>query len=134
MAKRGLCTAVMLCGLYWRVHRPRIELGSHPWQGCILPLDQRCWNVRAGPSEWPAFRGRLQLFEGIYTRRDGHVTWHRTLLFGALLACGSRGTTHPVSRIDSVTAADVKHAGRNKGDGPGGRTSLMTKPRPPQDH
>jgi hypothetical protein len=25
-----------------RVHRPGIEPGSLPWQGSILPLDQRC--------------------------------------------------------------------------------------------
>jgi hypothetical protein len=28
--------------LYTYVHRPGIEPGSHPWQGCILPLDHRC--------------------------------------------------------------------------------------------
>ena len=25
------------------IHRPGIEPGSLPWQGSILPLDQRCW-------------------------------------------------------------------------------------------
>ena len=25
-----------------KLHRPGIEPGSQPWQGCILPLDHRC--------------------------------------------------------------------------------------------
>ena len=30
------------CEILTWIHRPRIELGSLPWQGSILPLDQRC--------------------------------------------------------------------------------------------
>ena len=34
------------------VHRPGIEPGSLPWQGSILPLDQRCGSCNALSVRW----------------------------------------------------------------------------------
>ena len=40
-----------------KLHRPGIEPGSQPWQGCILPLDHRCLRTST--------RVRLQVLAGV---------------------------------------------------------------------